>query len=274
MEERFALIAGAGDIPAVLARSARARGASFIAVALTEAAIVPLEGLADKVFRFGIGEVGKIIKTIKGEGIDKALFIGKVRKGLLFEKIRFDLKALKLLTSLKNWNDDTIMLAIVKELADEGIEVMDQTVYLKEMMPSEGVLTKKKPAKKEWDDIRYGMDMAKRVASLDIGQTVVVKDKAIMAVEAIEGTDEAVIRGGLLARDGAVVAKVAKPKQDPRFDVPTVGLTTVQSMVKGGAKVLTIEAGKTLLVDMDRVIREADDAGISIVSYSLEGGLK
>lgn len=271
MRERFALIAGAGEIPLILAKAAKARGESFIAVALTETIMAPLDGLADKVYRLSIGQIGKIIKTIQKENITKIIFIGKVKKDLLFEKIRFDFKAVKLLASLKNRNDDTIMLALVKELADEGIEVLDQTLFLRDMMPKASVLTKKKIKNKEWDDIRYGMEMAKRVASLDIGQTVVVKDKSIMAVEAIEGTDEAIIRGGLLARsNGAVVAKVAKPNQDPRFDVPVVGHTTLQSMSKVGATVLAIEAERTLMVEMDKLITEANALGISIVSHKLE----
>lgn len=271
MGDRFALIAGGGEIPAILAKAARERGATFIAVSLSEAAIAPLEGLAEKIFRLSIGQVGKIIKTVKKEGIDKVVFIGKVRKDLLFEKIRFDLRAVKLLSSLKNRNDDTIMLAIVQAFADEGIEVLNQTTYLKDLMPAEGVLTKRKPGKKEWDDIRYGMEMARRSASLDIGQTVVVKDQAIMAVEAIEGTDEAVKRGGLLCKKGgAIVAKVAKPNQDPRFDVPTVGMKTLESMRKAGAKVLAIEAERTLFVNMEEVIKGANASGISIVSYKLE----
>jgi len=271
MCERFALIAGGGEIPAILARAAKAKGAAFVAVSLTEAAIAPLEGLAEKVYSLSIGQVGKIIKTVKKEGIDKVVFIGKVRKGLLFEKIRFDLKAVKLLSSLRNRNDDTIMLAIVQAFADEGIEVLDQTVYLRGLMPAEGVLTRRRPTEKEWLDIRYGMDMAKRSASLDIGQTVVVKNQAIMAVEAIEGTDEAIRRGGLLAKKGgAVVAKVSKPDQDPRFDVPVVGMKTLESMRAGGARVLAIEAGKTLFVNREEVIRDADASRISIVSYKLE----
>ena len=270
MDDRFALIAGAGEIPAILAREARMKGASFIAISLTETAMAPLEGLADKVYRLSIGQVGKIIKTIKKEGIRKVVFIGKVKKELLYERIRFDLKAIKILKNLSNRNDDTVMFALVRELADEGIEVMDQTTYLKSMMPGEGVLTKRSPGKKEWEDIRYGMDMAKRSASLDIGQTVVVKDRAVMAVEAIEGTDEAIIRGGRLARGGAVVAKVAKPKQDPRFDVPTVGAKTIESMIESGSKAIAIEAGRTLLVDRDALVKKADAAGIAIVSYTLE----
>jgi len=270
MAERFALIAGAGEIPEILARSAKAEGASFIAVALTEAAIAPLDSLADKVYRLSIGQVGKIIKTIKNEGIERVIFIGKVKKDLLFEKIRFDLKALKLLASLKNRNDDTIMLAIVDEFAKNGIKVVDQTKYLRQMMPEAGVLTKRKPTKEEWDDILYGMDMAKRSASLDIGQSVVVRDRSIMAVEAIEGTDEAIKRGGLLARKGAVVAKVAKPDQDLRFDVPTVGMVTIESMNEAGAKVLAIEAERTFLLNMKEVVARADASGISIVAYNME----
>lgn len=270
MDQRFALIAGAGEIPQILASSAKSQGASFVAIALTEAAIAPLDSFADRVYRLSIGQVGKIIKTIKKEGIEKVVFIGKVKKDLLFEKIRFDLKALKLLASLRNRNDDTIMLAIVDEFAKNGIEVVDQTTYLRQMMPKEGILTKRKPTNEEWDDIRYGMDMAKRSASLDIGQTVVVRNLSIMAVEAIEGTDEAIIRGGALAKRAAVVAKVAKPDQDQRFDVPTVGMKTLDSMSSVGAKVLSIEAERTFFLKLDEVVARADALGISIVSYNME----
>lgn len=270
MAQRFALIAGAGEIPQILASSAKSQGASFIAIALTEAAISPLDSLADSVYRLSIGQVGKIIKTIKKEGIEKVVFIGKVKKDLLFEKIRFDLKALKLLASLKNRNDDTIMLAIVDEFEKNGIEVLDQTTYLRQLMPKEGVLTKKRPTQDEWDDIHYGMDMAKRSASLDIGQTVVVRNSSIMAVEAIEGTDEAIKRGGSLARKGAVVAKVAKPSQDLRFDVPTVGMETLESMKESGVKVLTIEAERTFFLNMEEVVARADALGISIVSVNMK----
>lgn len=271
MEGRFALIAGAGEIPAILARLAKERGARFIAIALTETVISPLNEFAEKVYQLNIGQVGKIIKTINSENINRVVFIGKVRKSLLYEKFRFDLKALKLLMSLKNRNDDTIMLAIVKEFADHGIDVMDQTFYLSDMMCHEGVLTKREPTKAEWRDIEYGMEMAKKLAALDVGQTVVVKSQAIMAVEAIEGTDEAIIRGGTLAKGGAVVAKVAKPNQDPRFDVPTVGLKTIESIAKVGATVLAIEAKKTLFVGMKNVINTADGLGISIVSCNTDG---
>ena len=267
MAERFALIAGAGEIPEILARSAKAEGASFVAVALTEAAIAPLDSLADAVYRLSIGQVGKIIKTIKNEGIEKVIFIGKVKKDLLFEKIRFDLKALKLLASLKNRNDDTIMLAIVDEFAKSGIEVVDQTTYLRQMMPKEGVLTKRKPTKEEWDDISYGMDMAKRSASLDIGQAVVVRDRSIMAVEAIEGTDEAIKRGGRLARKGAVVAKVAKPDQDLRFDVPCIGADTIKSLAENGGKCIVVEKGKTIILDKPETLELADKLNIPIVGH-------
>ena len=271
MSERFAIIAGAGDIPFLLASEAKLKGASFIAISLTETAVAPLEGLAESVYPISIGQIGKIIKTIKKEGISRAVFIGKVKKSLLFEKIRFDLKALKLLKSLPDRNDDTIMLALVRELADSGIEVMDQTTYLQAMMPGEGVLSRRSPSKNEWDDVYYGLQMAKRSASLDIGQTVVVKNKAVMAVEAIEGTDEAILRGGKLSKGGAVVAKVAKPAQDPRFDVPAVGINTIESMIASGSKVLAVEAKKTLIVDIEAVISKANDAGIAIVSQNLIG---
>ena len=170
------------------------------------------------------------------------------------------------LATLPNRKDDTIMLGFVRELNKAGIEVLDQTVLIRLLMPETGCLTKRKPTADEEKDIAFGLRMAKELGRLDVGQTVVVKGLAVMALEAIEGTDACIARGGELARGGAVVVKTAKPKQDQRFDVPAVGLKTVATMVSVGAKVLAIEAGRTLLVDRDEVVALADQNGIAIVA--------
>jgi DUF1009 family protein len=266
MTKRIGLIAGAGDMPFIWARAAKRKGAEIIAVAIAEEAKKGLDGIVDQLHHFSVGQAGKIIKTFKDEGIRELVFIGKVNKALIFKDIRFDLRAITLMARLRDRKDDTIMLTIVDELKKEGIDVLEQTVFLEDMMPGPGVLTKRRPNKEETADIEFGMEMAKGVAGLDIGQTVVVKDKAVMAVEAIEGTDEAIKRGGALGKGGIVVVKVAKPNQDLRFDIPTVGMNTLNSLIDAGGKTLAIEAGKTFVVDMENIVKEADRKGIAIVA--------
>lgn len=264
--KRIGLIAGAGDMPFIWARAAREKGAEVVAVAIAEEAKKGLDGIVSRLHSFSVGQVGKIIKTFKDEGIKELVFIGKVNKSLIFKDIKFDLRAITLMARLKDRKDDTIMLAIVDELKKDGIDVIEQTIFLEDMMPGPGVLTKRKPTRDETADIEFGMEMAKGIAGLDIGQTVVVKDRAVIAVEAIEGTDEAIKRGGTLGRGGIVVVKVAKPDQDLRFDIPTVGMNTLKSLIGAGGKVLAIEAGKTFVVDIEAVVKEADRNGVAIVA--------
>lgn len=266
MAKKIGLIAGAGEMPFIWARAARDQYAEVIAVAIAEEARKGLDGIVNQLHYLSVGQVGKIIKTFKDEGIRELVFIGKVNKTLLFQNLKFDLKAIAIMAGLKDRKDDTIMLAIVDELKKEGIEVLKQTTFLEEMMPGPGVLTKRRPTKEEMSDIEFGMEMAKGIAGLDIGQTVVVKNKAVMAVEAIEGTDEAIKRGGSQGRGDIVVVKVAKPNQDLRFDIPTIGMNTLTSIKDANGKVLAIEAGKTFVVDMENVVKEADRNGISIAA--------
>ncbi len=193
---------------------------------------------------------------------------GKVPKSLLFKsKVIPDLRAVKLLFSLKDKSDDSILLAIAKELEKDGIKLLNTADFSSSLMTPEGILTDERLSENEWKDIAFGWKIAKEIGRLDIGQTVVVKDQAVMAVEAIEGTDEAILRGGKLAGEGAVVVKVAKPKQDMRFDVPVVGMNTLKSMIEVNARVLAIEAGKSILLQRKKVIKEADEAGVSVVGY-------
>lgn len=266
MTKKIGLIAGAGEMPFIWARAAKGKGAEIIAVAIVEEARKGLEGVASQLHQFSVGQVGKIIKTFKDEGIKELVFIGKVNKSLIFKDIKFDLRAIALMARLRDRKDDTIMLAIVDELRGEGITVLEQTIFLEDMMPGPGVLTKRRPTKDEMADIEFGLEMAKGIAGLDIGQTVVIKKKAVMAVEAIEGTDEAIKRGGALGKDGIVVVKVAKPDQDLRFDIPTVGMDTLRNVIYAGGKTLALEANKTFFVDMTEVIKEADRNGVAIVA--------
>src|SRR4030042_1567078 len=196
------------------------------------------------------------------------LIAGKVSKTLLYKsKITPDLRAVKLLFSLKDKKDDSIMLAITKELEDEGIHLLDITRFSKGILTPDGVLTKNKPTEDEWKDIAFGWKIAKEIGRLDIGQTVVVKNQAVMAVEAIEGNDEAIIRGGRVAGKGAVVVKVSKPNQDMRFDVPVVGVNTLRAMIEVHARVLSVEAKKSIIINRDKILEESQKAGIAIVGY-------
>lgn len=263
---KIGLVAGVGRLPCEFAKIAKNYGFYVVAVAVVADYDPELQQHVGALYRAHIGEVNKIIKLFKNEGVSKVTMIGKVTKENLFNGMFLpDWRAIKALASLPNRNDDTLMLAVVNEFAKDGIVVMDQSKLLAGLLPKPGLLTKRQPTEEELADIEYGYEMALRIGSLDIGQTVVVKDKAIMAVEAIEGTDECIKRGGKLARGGAVVAKTAKPQQDNRFDLPTVGVDTINSMLEGGATVLVMQAEQTFLVDREQVIAKADEHGLCIV---------
>lgn len=263
--EKVGLFAGVGKLPVEFMRAAQQMGHEVIVIAVVDGVAPELEAEADTYYAINVAKLDKIIKTMRKEGVTKVTMIGKVTKEILFKGLKFpDFRAIKMLARLRNRKDDTIMLAIVDELAKDGIEVVDQTLYLKPLMPAVGVLTKRKPTKEEEDDIRFGFATAKAMGGMDIGQTVVVKNKAVMAIEAIEGTDACIRRGGTLGRGKAVVVKVAKPNQDVRFDVPAVGLATLESMIESGCNVLAMEAGRTLFVEQDEVLKTANKNNICI----------
>ncbi len=266
--KKLGLIAGSGELPLAIAAEARAKGYTVIAVGLDPLAERALATAADEVKWVNVGKLGTIIDTLTKSGIKEAVMAGKVPKSLLYRsKITPDLRAVKVLFSLKDRSDDSIMLAITKELEKDGIRLLDTTEFSSGLLTPEGVLTRLSPSKEEWLDIAFGCEIAKQIGRLDIGQTVVVKDKAVMAVEAIEGTDEAIRRGGTLAGNGAVVVKVSKPQQDMRFDVPVTGLDTLRAMISVHARVLAVEAGQSILLDREKMVAEADGAGISVVGY-------
>jgi len=262
------LIAGMGDLPKVVAQEARTKGYGVFAVALEPLADKDLDRHVDGIKRISVGKLGAIIDALKKNGVKEAVMAGKVPKSLLYKsKIIPDLRAVKLLFTLKDQSDDSIMLAVAKELEKEGITLLNTTDFSSGLMTPEGVLTEENLSETEWKDIAFGWKIAKEIGRLDIGQTVVIKNQAVMAIEAIEGTDEAILRGGKLAGKGAVVIKVSKPKQDMRFDMPVVGINTLKSMIEVHARVLAVEAGKSILLQKKKMIKEADEAGISIVGY-------
>ncbi|MDA8078905.1 MAG: UDP-2,3-diacylglucosamine diphosphatase LpxI [Nitrospiraceae bacterium] len=271
--KKLGLIAGMGELPIAIAEEARSQGYIIVAVGLEPLADRALASVADETAWISVAKLGTIINTLKKAGVKEAVMAGKVPKSLLYKsRLIPDARAVKVLFSLKDRSDDAILLAVAKELEKDGITLRDTTDFSAGLLTPDGVLTKKKPSESEWKDIRFGWEIAKEIGRIDVGQTVVVKDRAVMAVEAIEGTDEAIRRGGNLARGGAVVVKVAKPRQDMRFDVPAAGLDTLKTMQEVKARVLALEAGKSILMGREKVVAAANKAGITIVGYTPSDG--
>ena len=263
---KLGLIAGYGELPLAVAEEARAKGYEVIAVGLEPLADKTLASSVNDMRWINVGKLGDIIGYLKRAGVSEAVMAGKVPKSLLYKsKISPDLRAIKLLFTLKDKSDDSILLAIAKELKKDGITLLNTTDFTSNLLTPEGIITAKGPTENEWNDIAFGWKIAKEIGRLDIGQTVVIKDQAVMAVEAIEGTDEAIRRGSTLAGSGAVVIKVSKPQQDMRFDVPVVGPDTLGSMIAVQARVLAVESQKSILLQKKKIAREADKAGIVIV---------
>lgn len=260
---RTGLIAGYGVLPKIAAENLVSKGHNLLVIALDEEVTESFSSVAGaEVIKISVTQTGKIIKTLKKNNVDRVLFAGKVNKTLVFSSLKFDLTAVKLLASLKNRKDDTIMDAVCRLLNENGMEIIPQTEALDCLYLEKGIYSKKKPTLEQLEDIEFGLETARELGRLDIGQTVVVKDKAVMALEAIEGTDKAVIRGCQLAKQGAVVVKCAKPSQDLRFDIPTVGVDTLKNISDNNGVVLAVEAGKTFVVDKEACIRFADEKKI------------
>lgn len=270
-EEIIGLIAGTGELPKAVAVEAKDKGFRVVAVALEHLADKGLASLVDEIRWVNVGKLATIIESLKHFGAEKAVMAGKVPKALLYKgNITPDLRAMKLLFTLRDRSDDSILLAITRELEKDGIALLNTTDFCQNILTPEGILTEKGVTEEEWADIRFGWKIANEMGRLDIGQTVVMKGKAVMAVEAIEGTDKAIQRGGAYANGGAVVVKISKPDQDMRFDVPVAGLDTLRAMIKVRARVLALEAKRSILLQKERVLREADEAGITVVGYSGE----
>ncbi len=258
------LVAGRGELPFEVIPGIRAQGARAVVIALAGEAAPNLADLADEYVEIAAGQLGSIIQALTERGVSELVMAGKVGKTALFNG-GVDPTFLQLLSKLPQKNDDAILLAIVEEFERHGMRVAKQTQYLEHLLAPVGTLFGE-PTGAEATDLQLGFRMAKASGGLDIGQSVVVKSGVILAVEAIEGTDQAILRGGALGGPGAVVVKVSKPEQDERFDVPTVGLTTLNSMIEVQATVLGIEAGKTLMIQKEEMLKTAARNGIKIVS--------
>jgi DUF1009 family protein len=275
------LIAGNGRFPFLLLDAARAQGIAVLVAAIKEETDLEIEARAAAdpgitVFWLSLGELSKLIDTFQKAGVEKAVMAGQVKHKQIFSAIRPDWRLAKLLMSLRTRSTDMLLGAVAKVLGDEGIELISSTAYLEPLLAQEGVLTERQPTDDERRNIEYGLGVAKAVAGFDIGQTVVVAAQACVAVEAMEGTDATIERAGRLMgtlegdastlHRALTVVKVAKPNQDMRFDVPVIGIPTIETMIRAGASCLSVEAGRTLLFDREALIARAQQNGIAIVA--------
>jgi len=276
---RYGLIAGNGRFPFLVIEGARRSGVSLSVAAIREETDPGIEQEVERLTWVGIGQLGKMIRFFKSEGVEKAIMAGQVKHVQIFSRAVPDARMLKLLLKLPRRNTTSLIGGIAAELQSEGIDLIDSTYFLQDSLPTVGTLTQRKPNAAESADIEYGLEIAREMARLDLGQTIVVRGKACVAIEAMEGTDATIKRAGELMRGGKearkrlkltsgslTVLKLSKPDQDMRFDVPVVGLPTIESMLEAGATCLCLSAGKTLMFDREQMIALADKKKIAIVA--------
>lgn len=263
---QIGVIAGAGLLPVVITKELKKRGHKVITVGLEWLGNEEISKFSDIFQWINIGKAGQIIDFLKLHNVKNVILTGKVPKRIIFEtkKIKPDIRALKMLFSVKLRGDNELLRVVEKEFLKEGIKIVELSEFFPELLTPEGVLTKKKPSKEEWKDIEFGFSIVKKIGQMDIGQTVVVKDMSVIAVEAIEGTDETIIRAGKFVKN-SIVVKLSKPQQDLRLDPPTAGIDTILTMKKANAKILALEAWKTFLIERDRVIEKANEFNIVVV---------
>ena len=272
--QTIGLVAGSGDLPVHVGREAQGRGFLVVAVAFEGFTNPKIENSASRVCWLKLGQVGKAIEALKTNGVSRVVMAGKIEKSNLLDLLRLrpDRRALKIIRSLKDWRDDTILEAIASELNSEGLTIEEITGWAPKLMAPLGVLSRRKPTAEQIRDILFGRKMAQGIGALDIGQTVVVKKTSVIAVEAIEGTDRVIRRSAELA-SGCVVVKMAKPNQDMRFDVPGVGPSTIESMIEAKAAALAVEAHKTLLPKKEEMLELANSKGIVVLGIPSHGDL-
>lgn len=263
---QIGIIAGGGLLPLEIVKELKKQHQRVITVALQEFAREELVKHSDIFEWINIGKAGRIIDFLKKHNVKKVVLAGQVPKKIIFErqKIKPDLRALKMLFSAHLRGDNELLKIVERELADEGIKIVEISEICPQLLTPEGVLTRKKPSKEQWEDIEFGFEVAKKIGKLDIGQTVVVKERAVVAVEAIEGTDETILRAGKFVK-GSVVVKTSKPQQDLRLDPPVAGINTIINMKKADASVLALEAERSLLMEREEVIRKANEFNIAVV---------
>ena len=267
---KFGLIAGNGKFPFLVVEGAKKQGVSLAVVAIKEETDKRIETVAEKIVWVGIGQLGKMISFFKKEAVEKVIMAGQVKHVQIFSGALPDLRMVKMLWNLPQRNTDALIGGIADEMLKENIELIDSTYFIQDQLAREGVLTRRKPDETERGNIEYGLRVANEIARLDLGQTIVVRAKACVAIEAMEGTDAVISRAGELARGKLTVIKVAKPNQDMRFDVPVVGVPTIQTMIESGANCLCLTAGKTLIFDKEEMLELANRNNISIVAILSE----
>jgi len=266
--DKIGLIAGNGKLPLFFAKIAKSKNIKVIACAIEGETEKEIENEVDKITWLRLGELGKLLNNFKSEGIKQAVMIGGVKKARLFkELLSMDLEAVKLLMGARDKKDMSLLGAIARRLEKEGIELLSSATLLDDYIARKGVLTKRQPKKEELEDIEFGKTAAREIARLDIGLCVVVKDKIVVAVEAVEGTDETIKRAASLAGNGVVVIKAARPDQDMRFELPVVGKQTIDTLIQNNASCLAIEADKTLIADKEEFIELADKNGICVLAF-------
>jgi UDP-2,3-diacylglucosamine hydrolase len=267
----WGLIAGNGDFPFLVLEGARSRGIDMAVIAIREEASPALEQAARRFHWISLGELGRGIDLLHQEGVKHAVMAGQVKHNKIFSSIRPDWRLAKLLLALPSKSTDSLIGAVAHVLEGEGIELVDSTKFLGSLLPATGVLTRRAPDDAEAADIAYGREIAHQIAALDLGQTVVIRDRACVAIEAMEGTDETIERAARIAGgQRLVVVKVSKPRQDMRFDVPVIGAKTIETMRRANVTALAIDAGRTLLFDREALICAADEAGIAIQAFAPE----
>ncbi|MDR2192013.1 MAG: UDP-2,3-diacylglucosamine diphosphatase LpxI [Endomicrobium sp.] len=263
---KIGLIAGNGRFPFLVAQEIKKSGDEVICVALKEEADRELEKFCDKYYEVSLGKFQKIVDSLKDAGANTAVMAGQVKHVKIYSAIIPDFRAIKILSSLVNKKTDTILKTVADEFEKDGIKLMPSHLYLTSLLAKKGLLVGKKLSSSEQKDVDFGFKIAKGISSFDIGQTVVVKDRSVLAVESVEGTDECIKRAYALGGDGAIAVKVAKPNQDFRFDVPVIGTRTVNTLKENKIRAMAIEADVTLILDKDEVIKEAKDIGVTIIS--------
>ncbi len=270
--EKWGLIAGNGRFPFLVLEGARSQGIEMAVLALREEASKELETAAKRLHWVGIGELGRTIDLLHEEGVTRAVMAGQVKHNKIFS-IRPDWRFAKLLLTLPRKNTDSLIGAVARVLESEGIQLVDSTEFLKPLVPQPGVLTKRAPDTRESEDIAYGLGVARHIAAMDLGQTVVIRDRACVAMEAMEGTDETIERAARISGGAELtVVKVSKPGQDMRFDVPVIGLSTVEVMKRYRVTALAVDAHRTLLLDRAQLTNAADAAGITIQAFEPASG--
>ena len=267
---KFGLIAGNGKFPFLVVEGAKKQGASLAVVAIKEETDERIEEIAEKIIWVGIGQLGKMISFFKQEAVEQVIMAGQVKHVQIFSGALPDLRMIRMLWNLPLRNTDALIGGVAGEMRREGIELIDSTYFIQDKLAKEGVLTKRKPDETERGNVEYGLRIANEIARLDLGQTIVVRARACVAIEAMEGTDAVIKRAGELAKGKLTVVKVAKPNQDMRFDVPVVGTPTIEEMIKAGATCLCLTARKTLIFDEEEMLGLANRRKISIIAVASE----